>query len=277
MINILTDSCSDLSPDLIEQFGLNLIRLPVFINNRNYFDGQDITPSLLFELVAKTGQLPKTSAPSIAEFTKFFDRPGESLFLGISSPLSATYSNALLACENLEDASVRVIDSLNLSTGIGLLVLKAAELRDQGCSLDEIERLIRQSVPKVHTSFVLDTLEYVYKGGRCSSIEMIVGSLLKIRPVLEIQQDGTLGIREKNRGSRKKALDSLLLAFTNHIDTLDPHRVFVTHTTSDDDALYLAAELKKLAPIEHLHITSAGATIASHCGPGCIGILYMTK
>jgi DegV family protein with EDD domain len=124
---------------------------------------------------------------------------------------------------------------------------------------------------------VVDTLEYVYKGGRCSAVEMIVGSLLKIRPVIEVRPDGTLGIREKKGGSRKKALDSLLLDFSNHLDTLDPHRVFVTHTTSDEDALYLAFELKKLAPIEHLHITSAGSTIASHCGPGCIGILYMTQ
>jgi DegV family protein with EDD domain len=277
MINILTDSCSDLSPELIDQYGLDLIRLSVFINDHTYYDGKDIDPARLFDLVAKTGQLPKTSAPSLAEFMKFFDRPGESLFLGIASPLSATYSNALLARENLELASVRILDSLNLSTGIGLLVLKATELRDQGCSIDEIEHQIRQSVPKVHTSFVVDTLEYVYKGGRCSAVEMIVGSLLKIRPVIEVRTDGTLGIREKNRGTRKKALDSLLLDFTNHLDTLDPHRVFVTHTTSDDDALYLVAELKKLAPIEHLHITSAGSTIASHCGPGCIGILYMTK
>ena len=157
------------------------------------------------------------------------------------------------------------------------MVLKAAELRDQGCSLDEIERQVRQSIPNVHTSFVVDTLEYVYKGGRCTAIEMIVGSLLKIRPVIEVRQDGTLGIREKNRGTRKKALDSLLQDFRAHLDILDPHRVFVTHTTSDEDALYLAAELKKLAPIEHLQITSAGSTIASHCGPGCIGILYITK
>jgi DegV family protein with EDD domain len=277
MINILTDSCSDLSPELIEKYGLDLIRLSVFINDHTYYDGKDIDPAMLFDLVAKTGQLPKTSAPSLAEFMKFFDRPGESLFLGIASPLSATYSNALLACENLDHASVRVIDSLNLSTGIGLLVIKAAELRDQGCSIDEIERQIRQSVPKVHTSFVVDTLEYVYKGGRCSAIEMIVGSLLKIRPVIEVRPDGSLGIREKNRGTRKKALASLLLDFAHHLDSLDTHRVFVTHTTSDDDALYLATELKKLAPIENLHITNAGSTIASHCGPGCIGILYMTK
>jgi DegV family protein with EDD domain len=277
MINVLTDSCSDLGPELIRQFGIDIIHLSVFINDRTYYDGLDLSPSLLFELVEKSGQMPKTSAPSVAEFMKFFDHPGESLFLGIGSPLSAAYSNALLASQSLDKADIRIIDSLNLSTGIGLLVLKAAELRDQGCSLSEIEHEIRLSVPKVHTSFVVDTLEYVYKGGRCTAIEMIVGSLLKIRPILEVHPDGTLGIREKKGGSRKKALESLLQDFRDHLTTLDPHRVFVTHTTSDDDAWYLASEIKKMAPIENLHITSAGSTIASHCGPGCIGILYMTR
>ena len=276
MINILTDSCCDLSPELIGKYKIDIIRLPVFINDRTYLDGLDINQALLFELVGKTGQLPKTSAPSIAEFTKFFDRLGGSFFTGIATPLSATCSNALVASQSFENGAIRVVDSLNLSTGIGLLALKAAEMRDQGRSLDEIEAVIRQSVPKVHTSFVIDTLEYVYKGGRCTAIELIVGSLLKIRPILEVRSDGTLGIREKNRGTRKKALDSLLADFHDHLNTLDTHRVFVTHTTSGEDALYLAGEIKKMVAIDDLQITLAGSTIASHAGPGCIGILYLT-
>ncbi|HVP20705.1 MAG TPA: DegV family protein [Anaerolineaceae bacterium] len=277
MINILTDSCSDLTRELIELNQIDVIRLPVFINNQTYYDGLDIEPLQLFSLVEKTGQLPKTSAPSVAELIKFFDRPGETIFIGIGSPLSATYSNALIARQTLENKAIRVIDSLNLSTGIGLLVLKAGDLRKKGLSAEKIEQEIRDAIPKVHTSFVLDTLEYVYKGGRCSSIQMIVGSLLKIRPILEVRKDGTLGIREKIRGSRKSALDSMLLDFKNHLPDLDPCRVFVTHTACEEDAQYLAEELTRLAPIENLYVTLAGSTISSHAGPRCIGILYSTK
>jgi len=277
MINILTDSCSDLSKDLIERNQIGVIRLSVFINNHIYSDGLDITTDQLFDLVVRTGQLPKTSAPSIAEFSKFFDRPGECIFIGIGSPLSATHSNALIAAQNLENSGVRVIDSLNLSTGIGLLVLKAAELRDRGFSAEAIEAEIQAAIPKVRTSFVVDTLEYVYMGGRCTAIQMIFGSLLKIRPILEVRSDGTLGIRDKIRGSRKSALDRLLTDFKDHLEEIDLHRVFVTHTSCEEDARYLASEVAKLAPIEELCITLAGSTIASHAGPRCIGILYMVK
>jgi DegV family protein with EDD domain len=276
MINILADSCSDLSQDLIDLHRIDIIHLSVFINERTYFDGLDIDTNGLFALVEKTGTLPKTSAPSVAEFVKFFDRPGDNIFLGIGSPLSATYSNAVIASQNLEGNPVRIIDSLNLSTGIGLLILKAADLVEEGCSVDVIESQIRLAIPKVHTAFVVDTLDYIYKGGRCSSIELIVGSLLKIRPIIEVRPDGTLGVREKSRGTRKKALDSLLADFRQHLAEVDLQRVFVTHTNCDEDAHYLETELKKIAPIRNLHITYAGSTIASHCGPGCIGILYMT-
>jgi DegV family protein with EDD domain len=278
MINILTDSCSDLSPELLEQYKIHVIRLSVFLDNRSFHDGLDIQLETLYELVTKTGQLPKTSAPSIAEFTEFYSQiPGDLFYTGISSQLSATFQNAVVSSQMLEDRKITIVDSLNLSTGIGLLVLKAAELKDLGYSLQKIKEEIETSVPKVCTSFVIDTLEYIYKGGRCSAMESIVGSLLKIRPVIEVKADGTLGIREKTRGTRKKALGTMLDGFQANLGQIDLHRVFVTHSGCDEDAVYLVEELKKIAPIEHLHITRAGATIASHCGPNTIGILYLRK
>ncbi len=277
MINILTDSSCDLSADLIQQYQIGVIPLYVIHNNQTYRDGIDLDLKQLFDLVEKTGQLPKTSAASVAEFMTFFDRPGENIYLGLGSAISVTYSNALQASESLETKNTRVIDSLNLSTGIGLLLLKAADLRDRGCSADEIEKEVRACVPKVHTTFVLDKLEYAYMGGRVSSLQMIVGSMLKIQPVVAVRPDGTLGIREKVRGSRKKALDCLLTDFKDHLPELDSRRVFVTHTLCDSDAQYLVSELKKMAPIENIYITLASSIIAAHAGPGTIGILYMTK
>ncbi|HMD88580.1 MAG TPA: DegV family protein [Anaerolineaceae bacterium] len=278
MVNILTDSCSDLSSELFEKYGVNVIRLSVFINNRTYSDGLDINPRQIYQSVNEFRLLPKTSAPAIGEFLDFFKKfPGESIFIGIGSKLSATFQNATLAAEQLNDRKVYVVDSCNLSTGIGLLVLQAAEMESQGRSSDEILNATLASVPKIHTSFVVDTLEYIYMGGRCSAIQNIVGSMLKIRPIIEVRTDGTMDIKEKSRGTRKKALTSLLDEFKTNLPQINLHRVFITHSGCDGDAEYLKQELMGIATIEDLCITTAGATISSHCGPNTIGILYLLK
>jgi DegV family protein with EDD domain len=276
MVTILTDSCADLNQDLISRFAIHTISLTVFINGKIYHDGIDLSLPELYHQVEVGGELPKTSAPSVAEFQTFFQAfPGDLIYIGISAKLSATYQNAFLAAENLPDRNIHVIDSRNLSTGIGLLVLKAADLRDQGLAPNEIEKVIQSLLPKVHTAFMVDTLEYLHKGGRCSAAENIVGSLLKIRPVIEVKADGSLGVKEKTRGTRKKALTYLLEDFKAHLPDIDLQRVFVTHSGCDEDAEFLARELRILAPITEILVTTAGCTISSHCGPGTIGILYL--
>ncbi len=275
MIHILTDSTCDLGQALLRQYGIEFIPLTVILGEVTFRDQVDITLPELFAQIERTGQLSKTSAPSVAEFSAFFHREGEIIYLGLSSALSATVQNARLAAEN--QPGITVIDSLNLSSGIGLLALRAADLRKAGCSAVEITADIQNTIPKVNTSFVIDTLEYLYKGGRCSAMQNIFGSLLKIRPVIEVRPDGTLGVKDKIRGSRGKALNSLLEDFRTHAADADLRRVFITHTGCDADAEYLHAELGKIAPIEQIHITSAGCVIASHCGPNTIGILYLTR
>ena len=276
-MEIFSDSCCDLSPELINRFNIHIVPLGVYIDEKTFSDGVDISTGELFEKVKKTGILPKTSAPSVAAFTQAFKPFKNSIYIGISSKLSASNQNALLAAQNLPDSKISVIDSLNLSTGIGLLVVKAAELRQDGKSQEEIEKVIKKDVAKVNVSFVIDTLDYLYKGGRCTAMEMVVGSILKIRPVIEVCPDGTLGVKEKITGSHKKAIDSMLVDFKRKLPTIDLHRVFVTHTYANDDASYLKEELLKIASIEEVCITDAGATIASHCGPKTIGILFLTK
>jgi len=278
MIEITTDSCSDLSAELRQRFGIRAIPLQVYIHGRNVRDGELSLPELFGE-VEQYGELPKTSAPPVGDFLEFFDTPNEIIYIGISSKLSATLPNAILAAQ-ARDANrppVHVIDSLNLSTGIGLLVLRAAELRDQGLSALEIKAQIEALVPKLHTTFVIDTLDYLYKGGRCSAMQHVVGSLLRIRPVIEVRPDGTLGVKEKIGGSRKKALNSMLDDFSSHLPNVDLQRVFVTHTGCDADVQYLVDELRARAQIGEICITHAGATIASHCGPDTVGILYFLK
>ncbi len=277
MIDITTDSCSDLSPEIITQRNIRVLPLQVFINNQNFRDG-DVSPQQLFKMVEESGNLPKTAAPSIAEFAEFFKTPGETIYIGISSKLSATLPNSILALDLLDsNKKVYIVDSLNLSTGIGLLVLKAADLRDAGWSAPQIWEEIQRWVPKVRTSFIIDTMEYLYKGGRCTALQAIVGSVLKIRPIIEVRSDGTLGVKEKIRGSRLKGLNTMLEDFKSHLPNVDPARAFVTHTGCDDDAAYLAEEIRKTGAVQEVIITTAGATISSHCGPNTIGILYMVK
>jgi DegV family protein with EDD domain len=211
----------------------------------------------------------------VADFVEFFTGRDEIVFIGISEKLSATLQSASLAVEELKEQKIFVVDSKNLSTGIGLLALKAADLRDKGLDAEKIAAELKGMTDRVRTSFVIDTMEYLYKGGRCSGLQALAGSLLQIRPIITVQEDGTLGVKHKIRGTRGKALNTMLEDFKADLPGVDLQRVFVTHTNCPEDANFLVEELQKLAPIEKILITTAGATIASHCGPKTIGILYM--
>ncbi len=276
MLTILTDSCADLGQPLLDAYGVQFIPLHVLVNGIDHLDSEYPTTEL-FESVSATGELPKTAAPSVKEFQSFFDRKDDILYIGLSSQLSATMSNAQLAKDLLDKADLHLIDSKNVSTGIGLLVLKAVDLMNARKNAAEIVSEIEATRSKVRTAFVIDTMDYLYKGGRCTALQAIFGSMLQIRPVINVREDGTLGVLDKVRGSRKKALDRLLKGFENDLPNVDLTRVFVTHTGCVEDAEYLAGELKALAEIENIHITTAGVTIASHCGPNTIGILYITR
>jgi DegV family protein with EDD domain len=275
MTNILTDSTADLGDELASRFGIDTIPLYVYLDEHTFIDGVDITLPDLFSSVKRTHQLPKTSAPTVSDFQKAFSRPGETVYIGISSRLSATHQNAIIARESLNSDSIHLVDTLNLSTGIGLLAIQAAKMRSAGIEAAEIARCVAEMAPLVRTSFIVDNLDYLHKGGRCSAVENIMGSLLNIRPVIGVRSDGTLGLKGKTRGSRKKALRFLLDDFDENLAQMNLERVFVTHTGCDDDAAFLRDELLKMAPITEVLITYAGSVIASHCGPDTIGLLYL--
>lgn len=276
MFHVTSDSCSDMGPELLAKHQIRIIPLNVLYRDVSYKDTVNITTQRLFDLVGDSRDLPKTSAPSIAEFVEFFRGHGDILHISIGSKLSASYQSAVLAAQSLPEQTIHIVDSHNLSAGIGLLALFASDLKAKGMSIDEVVATLEQALPRVHTSFVIDTLDYLHKGGRCTSLEAVVGSMLKIRPVIEMRPDGTLGVRRKVGGARKKALATLLHDFDKHRSSLDHSRVFVTHTGCNDDAQYLSDAIHAMEPDIPIHITTAGATIASHCGPNTIGILYMT-
>lgn len=277
MIQIVTDSTADLGRVIADRSQIKIIPLSVLIGDETYLDGVNIDQAKLFELVKKTGKLPKTAAPTLKDFYSVFKESDEVIFIGISSKLSSTVQNAILTAKEFPDGKVRVIDSLNLSSGIGLLALAAGDLRDKGLAAAEIEKEITRRLPNTRMSFMIDTMEYLYKGGRCSALQSIFGSMLKIHPIIEMLPDGTLGVKDKAYGSRKKSMNLLLQDFEKHLDELDTRRVFITHTSSDEDAKYLKEEIERIAHPREVLITRAGSVISSHCGPGTIGILYMVK
>lgn len=276
MVRIITDSTADLGVEIAREFRIDVVPLAVNIGDKTYRDGLDIQPLRLFELVAQTGELPKTSAASVADFERFFGG-GDVVYVGVSSQLSATFQNAQLAVKGAAGGRIHLVDSLNLSTGIGLLALLAADLRDQGLAADEIKRRVDEARSRVRTSFIVETMEYLYKGGRCSALQAVVGSMLKIRPIIEVRPDGTMGVKEKARGTRQKGLQSMLDDFATHLPELDKKRIFVTHTGCEADAEFLRSEIERLAHPDEIRITLAGSVISSHCGPDTIGILYMVK
>ncbi len=277
MTRIIADSCVDLSPELIDRFNIDIVPLGVFIDGKLYQDGVNIHTQELFDEVTKSGILPKTSAPSVATYIEHFSGEEDAIYISISSKLSASNQNAHIALDTMGKNNVYIIDSLNLSTGIGLLVLSAAEMAQSGMKTEEIVSYITELTKNVHTSFVVDTLDYIHKGGRCSATELLIGSLLNIRPVITVCSDGTLDVKKKIAGSRKKALLSMVEDLKKDIPQINPHRIFVTHTLCENDAEFLRTEIEKLAKFDEICFTVAGSTIASHCGPKCIGILYLTK
>jgi len=279
-VKVFVDSTADLSPQQLEAFNISVIPLYVTMGDNSYRDGVDITTAQLYKMVEEFQTLPKTAAAPIQDFVNAFkpwiEQGHDVIFVGISSRLSATIQNASIAANEFEPGRVYIVDSQNLSTGIGLLAIKAAELAVQGMEAQEIVEKINALVPKVRTSFVISTLKYLHMGGRCTSLQMIAGTLLKIKPQI-IVKDGGMIVGEKYRGKDKKVLD---LFYADHVGdgkNIDLERIFVTHSDYPEGAEYLAEKLKNELNPKEVCITSAGAVISSHCGPGTVGILYLEK
>ena len=278
-IKIFTDSTNDLTKEILEENNISVVPLYVNFKDELYKDSIDIDSSLLYEKVDQLGILPKTSAPSpmdfLNPFKEYIDLGYQIIYIGLSSKISATIQNSILGSNEFEDR-VRVIDSLNLATGVGLLVMKASDLVKENCSVDEIERVLLEMRDRINTSFIVDNLEYLHKGGRCSALENILGSMLNIKPVIEVK-DGTLGVRKKIRGKKEKMVKYMKTEIINNIDNIDKERFFITHSRCDDFVYTLRDELLRETDLKNIIITETGSIISSHCGPGTLGLVYLEK
>lgn len=274
MIRILTDSTADLSKEDLSTYGIETIPMYIQIDGQVYRDGEDVNPQALFERVAKTGDYPTTSAPSPEDFLHFFFGKAPAIYIGVSSKLSSTFQNARIAISNLGEKSIELIDSLSISTGYGQTVLQAARWRNEGLGYEELIIKIKEMVGRTRGIFILDNLTYLYHGGRCKAIEHFVASLLKIHPFLKIKPDGTLGILQKVRGARFRAVRELKNYFLMQLATHQIQRVFITHLDCEEEAEYLTDEIRTHAPLVERQIARVGCVLATHSGPKPLGIAY---
>ena len=278
-IKITSDSTCDLSPELLERYQITLTPLTVIKDGKAYLDGVDITPADIFQHVDGGGALCSTSAVNVDSYKKFFQDLSPQydavIHITIGSLFSACYQNAAIAAAGFPN--VYVVDSQNLSTGQGLLVVEAAELAAQGMSAMEICSTLNANRQRVQASFILDRLDYMQKGGRCSAVMALGGKLLKIKPCIAVR-DGAMKMVEKYRGNFDKTVEKYVKDCLKDRKDLRLERIFITHTPVDEEAVQAAREtIRKYAEFAEILETSAGCTISCHCGPSTLGILFMTK
>ncbi len=276
---ILSDSTSDLGPELIKKYSIPINPLTILLDNKQYKDGVEITPDELFDFYAKNKRLPKTTCANYQEhydfIKKYVDEGYEVVYFTISSEFSANYQNAKLAADEFEN--VYVVDSRNLSTGVGLQVLRAAELAEQGLSAKEIYDKAMELRDRVDASFVIDTLEFLHKGGRCSSVAALGANLLRLKPCIEVS-GGKMSVCKKYRGKLISVLEEYAKDRLRDIENIDPQRIFITHTKCDPEILTeIHRIVEETGHFEEILDTTAGSTVSVHCGPGTLGVLFIRK
>lgn len=278
-IKILSDSTCDLSAELLEKYNITLVPLTVIKDGQSYSDGITITPAEIFAHVAAGGDLCSTTAMNVGEYCEYFNKYSAEydgiLHINIGSAFSSSYQNACIAAEDFDN--VRIVDSKNLSTGQGLVVLKACQLAQQCTSLDELQQQVEAFTSRIEASFLLDQLAYMVKGGRCSSAAALGANLLNLKPCIEVK-DGKLTVVKKYRGNYAKCLANYVKDRLADRDDLDRENLFVTRTPVSDECLEAVKNaVDAYADFENIYWTEAGCTVSCHCGPGTLGVLFVRK
>ena len=280
-IRITADSTCDLSESLLQKYGISILPLNIVLDMKSYSDGEEISPDEIYAWSEKMHKTPKTAAVAYdraLEMASAFQKNGdEMIFFGISESMSTTCNVMRMVKEELNYTGMYVIDSQNLSTGIGLQVLRAAELAAQGLAAQEIVTQIEQERGRVRASFVVERLDYLAMGGRCSSVVALFGGKLKLKPRIEVT-DGKMEAGKKYRGNQDKVILKYVQDMEMQLRQADPHRIFITHSGCEEAVIRSVEEyLKGLHHFEEILITRAGGVISSHCGPGTLGVLFYEK
>ena len=278
-IKITADTTCDLSQELCKKYDIDLCPLTVNLGDESFFDGVTINPEMIYDFVAKTKKLPKTSAVNQEyykqKFSEILERGYDAIIhFTISSEMSACYANALAVSKEFEN--VFVVDSRTLSTGIGLLAIYASELAQKGnLTAKEVFDKVVARVPHNQTSFIIDKLDYLYRGGRCNAIQLLGANLLKLKPSI-IVKNGKMDVDKKYIGKIEKTTLKYVEDTLHRFNTPDTTRIFITHTQIDDAIVESVKDyIKQNTKFKEILETTAGATITSHCGSHTLGILYL--
>lgn len=280
MVKIIADSTCDLSDELIAKYGITIVPLYIVLGEKEYRDKVEITPADIYKWSDENKTTPKTAALSIDDAMKaikpVLDQGDEIVIFSISKQMSSTNNVFRLAAEELEtEDKISIIDSENLSTGIGLLIIEAATMAQEGKSKEEITAVIEELKPRVRSSFVVDTLEYLHRGGRCSGLAALAGGMLKLHPKIVVK-DGAMGPDKKYRGK----MDAVILKYAKEMEadllSAKKERVFITHSGCEDEIVKsVKTYLEGLGVFDEILITVAGGVVSSHCGPGTLGVLFI--
>ena len=278
-IKIISDSTCDLSRDLLAQKDIALFPLVVVKDNVSYKDGVDIFPADIFAHVAAGGDLCSTSAGSVGDYADAFASYAKDydavIHISLGSGFSSSYQNACVAASEFDN--VYCVDSMNLSTGQGFIVLKAKAMAQSGMEAKQIVEELNALTPKVEASFLVDKLAYLAKGGRCSAVAALGANLLNLKPCIEVK-NGKMGVVKKYRGNYAKCLATYVKDRLANREDIDRDTLFVTYTTVKDDCRKAVFEaVASCEPFETVYETTAGCTISCHCGPDTLGVLFMKK
>lgn len=278
-IKITADSTCDLSLEIIERYNIDILPLYVVEDEKSLRDGIDVSPEDIFDFVEKTGGSVSTSAVNTNDYINYFTKIKKNydaiIHINISSEFSSCYQNALIAAETV--GNVYPVDSRNLSTGSGHIVVEAAEMAESGASPEEIVSAMKELTKKVEASFFIEKLDYLRRGGRCSALTALGANLLSLHPCIEVK-DGKMGVGKKYRGNMQKVAEQYVRDRLEGRTDIQTDRIFVTHSPSDRELVeFVKAEIPKYMKFDEIIETDAGCTVSSHCGPNTIGILFKRK
>lgn len=280
MVKIISDSTCDLSPELIAKYDIDILPLHILLGEDEYEDGKNITPEQIYSWSDENKTTPKTSAPALTDaielFKQYIDEGREIVCFSISSSMSTSGNVMRIAAEELEaEDRITVIDSANLSTGIGLLVIEAAIMAQNNHTVEEIVSAIEALKPNVRASFVVDTLTYLYRGGRCNAVSAMAGGVLKLHPKIVVE-NGAMNASKKYRGKINSAIMTYVKDMEDALKAARPNRVFITHSGCDRTIVEeVHSYLENLGVFSEILETRAGGVISSHCGPGTLGVLFI--
>lgn len=282
MTKIIADSTCDLSKEMIEEYGISIIPLHILLGEEEYEDGCNITPEKIYEWSDANKTVPKTSAPSMEKAMDVIENAiaqgDDAVCFAISESMSTSANVMRLAVNELQAGEkVYVIDSANLSAGTGQLVVEAAKLAKKGMGAKEIAERMEKLKPKVRASFVVDTLTYLHRGGRCGGVAAMAGGVLKLHPRIDVV-NGKMEVGKKYRGRMEKVIMEYVVDMKDELLKADAEHIFITHSGCEQEIVDKVYDyLNRLGYFNHIFITTAGGVISSHCGRGTLGVLFTSK